>query len=117
MQFAEKLRLLRKAHNMTQADFARTLGISRGNLANIERGSVSPTPVLINCISLMYHIDKEWLLDDNNDDITAMNNSVNMQAVIASKYEQLNDNYKNFVVNQIKELLELQNKEAFKNNR
>ena len=40
-----------------------------------------------------------------------------MQAVIASKYEQFNDNYKNFVVNQIKELLELKNKEAFKNNK
>ncbi|NFR74510.1 helix-turn-helix transcriptional regulator, partial [Clostridium botulinum] len=35
MKFPEKLKLIRKANNLTQADFANSIGISRGNLANI----------------------------------------------------------------------------------
>jgi len=111
MKFPDKLKLLRKANNMTQADFANTIGISRGNLANIELGNVSPTPLFINCVSLMYHVDKNWLLNDSNDDLSALNGSTNMLTLIMDKYEQLDNSYKKFVENQINQLLELQGNE------
>ena len=38
MNFTDKLKLIRKTNEMTQAEFAESIGISRGNLANIERG-------------------------------------------------------------------------------
>ncbi|NFR74494.1 helix-turn-helix transcriptional regulator, partial [Clostridium botulinum] len=98
----------RKANNLTQADFANSIGISRGNLANIELGKVEPTQVFINCVSLMYNIDKNWLLDDNNNDLSALNGSTNILSLIMDKYEQLDDKYKKFVENQINQLLELQ---------
>ena len=109
MNFSEKLKLIRKSNNMTQADFANSIGISRGNLANIELGNVAPTPMFINCVSLMYHVDKDWLTDDSNNDLSALNNSTNMIPLILSEYEQLDDKYKKFVENQIMQLLELQN--------
>lgn len=109
MNFSEKLKLIRKSNNMTQADFANSIGISRGNLANIELGNVVPTPMFINCVSLMYHVDKDWLTDDSNNDLSALNNSTNMIPLILSEYEQLDDKYKKFVENQIMQLLELQN--------
>ncbi|HID0769607.1 TPA: helix-turn-helix domain-containing protein [Clostridium botulinum] len=108
MKFPEKLKLIRKANNLTQADFANSIGISRGNLANIELGKVEPTQVFINCVSLMYNIDKNWLLDDNNNDLSALNGSTNILSLIMDKYEQLDDKYKKFVENQINQLLELQ---------
>lgn len=111
MKFNEKLKFLRKKLNMTQADFANSIGISRGNLANIETGKVKPTPIFINCISLMYHIDKEWLIDDNNDDLSILENSSYILSLIMSKYEQLDDKYKKFIEDQITYLLELQNQE------
>ena len=110
MVFSEKLKLIRKAHNLTQSDFANSIGISRGNLSGLELGKVTPTPVLINCLSLMYNIDKNWLIDDSNDDLSALNGSTNIVALIAEKYEQLDDEYKKFVENQINQLLELQKK-------
>lgn len=111
MELCVKLKLLRKSHNMTQADFANSIGISRGNLANIELGKVAPTALFINCVSLMYHVDKNWLTDENNNDLSALNDSTNMLSLIMSKYEQLDDNFKKFVENQINQLLELQVKE------
>ena len=110
MKFSEKLKLLRKANNLTQAQFAKAIGISRGNLANIETGNVSPTQLFINCISLMFHVNRNWLLDDNDDDLSALNGSINMLSLIMDKYELLDDDYKKFVENQINQLLELQGK-------
>lgn len=108
MNFSEKLKLLRKAKNLTQAEFANSIGISRANLANIELGKVEPTQVFINCVSLTYGINKDWLLDNNNNDLSALNESNNMLSLIAEKYELLDDKYKKFVISQINQLLELQ---------
>lgn len=109
MNTSEKIKLIRKANNLTQAEFANSIGISRGNLANIELGNVVATPIFINCVSLLYNIDKNWLIDDTNDDLSFLNNSVNMQTLITEKYEQLDDKYKKFVENQINQLLDIQN--------
>ncbi len=110
MLFSEKLKLLRKKNNLTQAEFANSIGISRANLSGLELGKVTPTLVLINCISLMYHVDKDWLLDDNNSDLSYLNDSGSLLNMIMDKYEKLDDDYKRFVENQINQLLELQSK-------
>lgn len=112
MNFTDKLKLIRKKNKMTQAEFAESIGISRGNLANIERGIVKPTQIFINCVSLMYHIDKEWLLDDDNDDQNVLNGNTKLLSAIVSKYNLLDDEYKKFVENQINELLKMQNTAA-----
>ena len=60
----------------------------------------------------MYHIDKEWLLDDTNDDLSVLNEDTNLISTIVSKYNLLDDEYKKFVENQINELLKMQNTTA-----
>lgn len=115
MDFPTKLKHLRKAHNMTQAEFAKALGISRGNFSNIEVGKVSPTPLFINCVSLMFHIDRDWLTDDSQGDLSVLMESANMRYMILSKYDQLNENYKKFVEDQISRLLDLQKSEDLRN--
>lgn len=108
MKIFEKLKLIRKANNLTQAEFANSIGISRGNLANIELGNVEPTQLFINCVSLMYNVDKNWLLDDTNSDLSPLNGSTNILTLITDKYDRLDDKYKKFVENQINQLLEMQ---------
>lgn len=110
MKIADKLKLIRKANDLTQEEFAKSIGVSRGNLTNIELGKVEPTQVFINCVSLMYNVDKNWLIDDSNNDLSVLSGSTNMLALIMDKYEQLDDDYKKFVENQINQLLELQGK-------
>ena len=108
MNIADKLTLIRKASNMTQAGFAEAIGISRSNLANIELGKVKPTKMFINCVSLMFNIDQEWLTDGSNDDLSMLNNAKDMSSTITKKYERLNTKYKKFVENQMNQLLEIQ---------
>ena len=108
MNISDKLALIRKVRNMTQADFAKAIGISRSNLANIELGKVKPTKIFINCVSLMYDIDKEWLTDDSDDDLSILNNAEDMSSTIIKKYKRLNTKYKKFVENQMNQLLEMQ---------
>ena len=108
MTFADKLKLIRKTNNMTQAEFANTLGISRGNLSGLETGKVTPTPLLINCLSLIYNVDKVWLTDDANEDLSALNSVKNMASLIAEQYDRLDEKYKRFIENQILQLLEMQ---------
>lgn len=108
MTFSDKLKLIRKTNNLSQEKFAKAIGISRGNLSGLECGRVEPTDLLINCVSLTYHITKEWLIDDNNNDLSALNGPANLVALISEKYELLDDKFKKFVENQILELLEIQ---------
>ena len=57
----------------------------------------------------MYHVDKNWLLDDTDDDLSRLNGNANVLSLITDKYNQLDDGYKKFVENQINELLKMQN--------
>lgn len=109
MNFPEKLKVIRKLKGLTQSEFASILGISRSNLANLEKGSVKPTQIFINCVSLTYNVDKAWLIDNNNDNIPNFGNPNDIASLIVEKYQLLDDKHKKFVENQILQLLELQN--------
>ena len=111
MKFPEKLKLIRKVNNLTQEEFSQSIGISRGNLSGLELGKVQPTQLFINCICLMYNIDKNWLTDDNNEDLNALKGSSGLIMQIMEQYDKLSDHYKKFVENQIRELLEMQSQD------
>jgi transcriptional regulator with XRE-family HTH domain len=111
VKFSEKLKLVRTTNHLTQARFAESIGISRGNLSGLELGNVKPTALVINCISLMYNIDKSWLTDERNNDLSALNGSNRLIDKIMEQYGRLNGPYKKFVENQIKDLLEIQNRD------
>jgi transcriptional regulator with XRE-family HTH domain len=109
VKFPEKLKLIRRANNQTQEKFAQLLGISRGFLSGLELGKVQPSQLLINCVSLMFNIDRNWLMNDSDNDLSAINGSSGLIYQIMEQYEKLNGPYKKFVENQIKQLLEIQN--------
>ena len=110
MKFNEKMKLLRKANDLTQAEFAQAIGISRGNLSGLELGKVKPTQVLINYLSLMFSIDKEKLINDNDNDndFWVFAHSASMLSSILEKYTQLTPIHRKFVEKQINDLLLMQ---------
>lgn len=108
MKFADKLKMIRENADLSQDQLARILGISRSHLNELENNRTEPRPVLINCMSLMFEIDKEWLLNDESGDIKPINKTVSLISLIDAGYEKLGDSYKKFVEKQVKELLELQ---------
>ena len=111
MKISEKLKIIRKVNGLTQQEFASRLGISRSNLSSIEQGVVNPTDLFINCVCLMFEVDKNWLVNENINDLSGIQNSNDLKYLIANKYDQLNDIYKKFIEKQINELLLIQEKE------
>lgn len=110
MNFADKLKIVRKSNDLTQEEFAKALGVSRGNIANMEAGTSKPTQLLINCISMLYNIDKTWLMDNSNNSLSGLNSKKTKTELIEKKYSELNDEYKKFVEKTIENLLDMQNK-------
>lgn len=110
MNFADKLKIVRKSNDLTQEEFAKALGVSRGNIANMEAGTSKPTQLLINCISMLYNIDKNWLTDDSNNSLSGLKTKKTNTELIEKKYSELTPEYKKFVEQTIQNLLDIQNK-------
>ena len=110
MNVSEKIRLVRKHYNLTQENFASSVGTSRANLTNIELGKVAPTQMFLHVISLRYNVDKLWLENDiGDDDVAKLINQKDAFEFNFEAYEMLDDRYKVFVQNQISALLAIQN--------
>lgn len=62
MSIATRLRQARKSRGYTQDALAKTLGVSRGVIANIEYEKTEPQAIVIHAICECLQIDKNWLL-------------------------------------------------------
>lgn len=63
---ANRIKYLREVLNLTQSDFANKIGISRGALANIERGLQTKEPVL-KSICNEFKVNLNWLKTGEGD--------------------------------------------------
>ena len=57
----ERFKQLRKKLGLSQIEFAKRLGLTRGAISNIEAGKVQPKPLLIDLICSTFRVNKEWL--------------------------------------------------------
>lgn len=58
----ERFKQLRKKLGLSQIEFAKRLGLTRGAISNIEAGKVQPKPLLIDLICSTFGANKEWLV-------------------------------------------------------
>ncbi len=66
MELSERVKALRKSNNLSQTEFAETLGVTRGVIVNIEKGRLSSLDTKIPLLNLMcdkYGCRREWLID------------------------------------------------------
>lgn len=108
MDISKKIKAVRVNKHMTQQKFADQLGVTRGYITNVESGKAKPTQLMINCISSMYGIDKNWFLDSDNCDMGVLEHS--SDDVVMEKYGKLKGDYKVIAEKHIEILLELQEK-------
>ncbi|MBR5266974.1 MAG: helix-turn-helix transcriptional regulator [Lachnospiraceae bacterium] len=116
MTIGEKIKLLRKHHKLTQQEMAEMLGCVRNHFASIENSHINATPLFINCLCLTFHLDKEWLMDEENEDLTPLSKtyisevSVDIYEEITEKIRRLDLMYLKVVDQMVNGLLELQEK-------
>lgn len=62
----EKIKAIRKHHNLTQIDFSFLIGISQGRLSEIEQDKTKPSAETLIDLKAKLNIDLNWLLADKN---------------------------------------------------
>lgn len=58
----ERVKQVRNAHELSQADFAKRLGINRAHISRIESGKSVPSEQLLRLIAHEYDISWAWLM-------------------------------------------------------
>ena len=85
MKFAEKLKGIRNYHKFTQQKMADLIGVSRSAYSNIENGYTEATTLFVRCVSLLFHVDESWLIDDSTEDTGMIQKSNLVEYKIESK--------------------------------
>lgn len=62
----KRLKILRKNLNLTQKQFAASVGISQGNLSEMEKGKFLPSYDTLILIIKQYKISADWILTGEN---------------------------------------------------
>ena len=98
----DRLKSLRKEKKLSQKDFCNRLSVdlTRESLSNIEKGKQMPSAEFIKSVIETFNVSPFWLLDiipHTKDDRL-------------HKYELLNENEKEILLNYIDFLLEMSNK-------
>ena len=66
MQLQEKIKSIRLNANMTQSEFAKTLGISQGKVSELEKGTNKPSFDTLKSLKINFGISIDMLIDDNS---------------------------------------------------
>lgn len=57
-----RIKRIRKENNLNQSQFAQSIGISQGNLSEIEMGNSNPSAETLISIRARYNVNLNWLL-------------------------------------------------------
>lgn len=66
-EIGNRIRLLRKAENLTQKDFSKRLLISQSYLSGLENGNEVPTSKLLKLICLEFGVNESWLVNNSGE--------------------------------------------------
>ena len=107
MTVNERIRELRNILKLSQRAFAKAIYVSNGYLADIELGNNKVKDRLIHLISSAFSVNKHWLLTGEG----RIFNSTQEEKMerMTGLFNELYPEFKDFVLRQIDELIELQN--------
>lgn len=117
MDAYEKIRIIRQLSKQTQTEFGESLGLSKATISNFETGRVPIPNYVTILLKLLYNIDPDWLMNDDEEDLkkrffdknTTTENS--MQSAFAEKFKKLSEPHKKYLMRCLEELLLLQKME------
>lgn len=63
----ERIKELRLELGLTQEEFGRRLGVTRGAITNIELNKVDPKPLFVSLICREFNVNEQWLRTGEGD--------------------------------------------------
>lgn len=112
MTVNQRIKEVRLALGLSQAKFAQAISISNGYIAGIELGNRNVNDRLIKLVSATYNVSEEWLKTGEGSMFKEQPNQLTELAT--SIFKELKPEYQEYVLKQIDQLLEIQNKEKAK---
>ncbi|MCC8438572.1 helix-turn-helix domain-containing protein [Brevibacillus sp. M2.1A] len=96
----ERVKFVRKKHDMTQVNFAKSLGISQANLSEIESGKSTPSIEVLVSLVVQYKVNLHWLI--LSEEMLYTKEIEKDEVELISFYRQLEDIAKEEVIDYIK---------------
>lgn len=107
---SKRINQIRKESGKSQAEFGKSLGVSRDVISNIEYGRVEPKDLFIDHLCHIYAINKQWLLtgegEQEDHNIESKKNVDEAIKIIETLPEELQE----YAIEQLKVLSKLNQK-------
>jgi transcriptional regulator with XRE-family HTH domain len=107
MTVNKRIKEARLALNMTQVDFAKTIYISNGYIAELENEHRVANDRIIHLIALTFGISEQWLKTGEGEMFNKTPEEKRER--INSLFDELDPYFQDYVLKQIAQLIELQN--------
>ena len=105
----QRVKEVRQIMNMSQAQFAKVLSMSKGYVAQIELGNTKVNDRIIKLMHFILTVREEWLRTGEGAIFEERPNPT--MALAVSSFKELKPVYQEYVLKQIDQLLEIQEKE------
>lgn len=77
----DRIKEVRQTYNLSQEDFGKRLGVSRGVITNIELNKVSPKPLFIDLICKVFGVNKHWLVTGDGEMFEDMDDDAKFELI------------------------------------
>ncbi|MEG0741512.1 MAG: helix-turn-helix transcriptional regulator [Clostridia bacterium] len=109
MSTNQRIKQIRQALNLSQAKFAKAIFISNGYIAGIELENRNVNERIIRLICITFNVREQWLKTGEGSMFEEQPNLLSDLA--SSTFKALKPEYQEYILKQIDQLLELQQKE------
>lgn len=89
-----RIKKLRKALDLTQAEFASRIGTTQNSVANYETGHRNPSSSVINNICKEFHVNETWLRTGSGDMFREMSRDDEIAAFVEDVLRDESDDFK-----------------------
>ena len=109
----KRIKLVRKALNVSQREFAKRVYISQTLLGDIELGNRSVNDRTIQLISTEFNVNKDWLVTGKGEMFAASPPDLQLENLI-DIFQQLDIGLRDYLLDQSKGLLKIQQEKITK---
>lgn len=105
-----RIKAIRKSLKLSQREFGEKLGVSRDVISNIEYGRVPPKKLLLQHMCQQYGVNEHWLETGEGEMFSKDYEDLKRLDEAVSIFQSLRPEFQDYALEQIRQLLELQNK-------
>lgn len=90
----ERIKQIRKALHLSQDDFGKKLGVTRGVITNIELNKTKPKPLFIKLICETFEVNENWVVNGTGEMFIQKSRSDTIADFFADVLKEEDDSFK-----------------------